>query len=107
MTVDHSLLPFFTITQLAERWQCSEKTVRRKIDRGELPAHKFGGLQRIGGVDVSDYERRNRIDYRAVPVVPESPELSNDSSALDGHRENGAAPVKAKRYDTFSRKRER
>lgn len=107
MTVDHSLQAFFTIAQIAERWQCSDKKVRRMIDRGDLPAHKFGGLWRISAADLSDYERRNRVDQRAVPAVPESPQMSNDSSGLKDLRDNGAAPVKAKRYDTFSRKRER
>lgn len=107
MTVDPSHQAFFTITQLAERWQCSDKTIRRMIDRGALPAHKFGALWRISVVDLSDYERRNRIDYRSVPAVPASPELSNDSSELEDLRENGASSRSAKKYDTFSRKRER
>lgn len=107
MTVDPSLQAFMTIAQNAKRWNCSDKSIRRLIDRGELPAHKFGGLWRISLVDLSDYERRNRIDYRAGPAVSASPVLSNDSSALVDHRENGASPIKAKRYDTFSRKRER
>ena len=98
---------FFTIAQIAERWQCSDKTIRRMIDRGALPAHKFGALWRISMADLSDYERRNRIDQRAVPVVPKSPQMSNDFSDFEDIRENGTAPVKAKRYATFSRKRER
>ena len=98
---------FFTIAQIAERLVCSDKTIRRMIDRGDLPAHKFGGLWRISAVDLSDYERRNRIDQRAFPAVPKSPQMSNDSSGLNDLRENGAASDKAKRYNTFSRKRER
>lgn len=106
MTVDPSHQAFFTIAQIAERWQCSEKKVRRLIDRGGLPAHKFGALWRISVIDLSDYERRNRVDQRAVPAVPASPKLSNDSSELNDLRENGTAPINAKRYDTFSRKRQ-
>ncbi|MDP6560270.1 MAG: helix-turn-helix domain-containing protein, partial [Candidatus Binatia bacterium] len=38
---------FFTIVQVAERLQVSEKTVRRMLVSGELPGYKFGGQYRI------------------------------------------------------------
>lgn len=53
-------IPFYTVKQIAERWQCSEKTVRRLIERGELIAHRLGGRHRISEADLTAYERVNR-----------------------------------------------
>ena len=52
--------PFYTVKQVAERRQCSEKTVRRLIARGELVAHRFGSQIRISEADLAAYERVNR-----------------------------------------------
>ena len=52
--------PFHTVAQVAERWQCSEKTVRRLVERGELIAHRFGSQIRISEADLTAYERVNR-----------------------------------------------
>lgn len=52
--------PFFTIAQLAERWQCSEKSVRRTISSGDLVAHRFHGKLRISADDLRAYERIRR-----------------------------------------------
>lgn len=52
--------PFHTVRQIAERWQCSEKTVRRAITRGDLVAHNLGGLQRVSDADLTACERANR-----------------------------------------------
>ncbi len=52
--------PFHTVAQVAERWQCSEKTVRRLIERGELVAHRLSSQIRISDTDLSAYERVNR-----------------------------------------------
>lgn len=52
--------PFYTVKQVAERQQCSEKTIRRLIARGELVAHRFGSQIRISEADLSAYERINR-----------------------------------------------
>jgi len=38
---------FFTIVQVAETLQVSEKTVRRMLVSGELPGYKIGGQYRI------------------------------------------------------------
>jgi len=38
---------FFTIAQVAEKLQVSEKTVRRMLLSGELPGYKIGGQYRI------------------------------------------------------------
>jgi len=42
---------FFTIAQIAEVMEISERSVRRWIDKGLLVAHKIGGLVRISEAD--------------------------------------------------------
>ncbi len=51
---------FSTVTELAERWQCSEKKVRREISAGRLIAHRFGRQLRISAHDREIYERLRR-----------------------------------------------
>ena len=53
-------IPYYTVKQIAERWQCSEKTVRRLIERGDLIAHRLGGGHRISEADLMAHERVNR-----------------------------------------------
>jgi excisionase family DNA binding protein len=55
-------VPFYTVGQIAERWQCSEKKVRRLIARGELIAHRFGSQLRISEADLKTFERVHRGD---------------------------------------------
>ena len=52
---------FWTIKQLADRWQCSKKKVHRLIAKGDLVAHRFGRQVRISRRDAINYERINRI----------------------------------------------
>ncbi len=61
--------PFFTVAQVAKRWQCSEKKVRRLIRRGVLAAYRFDGQWRIRDVDLMAYERLCRFEARVVPGV--------------------------------------
>jgi len=51
---------YFTVTEIAERWQCSERTLRRLIANGTLPVHRFGNLVRVSEADLTLYERSNR-----------------------------------------------
>lgn len=51
---------FYTVGQIAERWQCSPKTVRRLIARGALMAHRIGSGIRISDNDLKTYERMHR-----------------------------------------------
>jgi excisionase family DNA binding protein len=39
---------FLSVAEVAKRLDVSERTVRRKIKSGELPAHRMGKLIRIG-----------------------------------------------------------
>lgn len=51
---------FLTLNQVAERWQVSEKTVRRQVDRNQLKAHRIGGQLRIAEEDLLAYEKLAR-----------------------------------------------
>jgi excisionase family DNA binding protein len=53
---------FFTITEIAKRWRCSEKKVRRLVAKHDLIAHRFGALLRVSTRDLLTYERVNRWD---------------------------------------------
>jgi excisionase family DNA binding protein len=44
--------PWWTIAQVAEYWQISDETVRRMIQRGELPAYHVGRNVRIKAEDL-------------------------------------------------------
>jgi excisionase family DNA binding protein len=44
---------FFSVAEVAVRLDVSEKTVRRKIQSGALPAHRVGKLLRIGECDLA------------------------------------------------------
>lgn len=51
----------FTPRTLAERWECSERHVRKLIDKGDLPAFRLGGkLLRIRRETVESYELGDR-----------------------------------------------
>ena len=52
---------FFTIAEIANRWRCSEKNVRRLVAKGDLIAHRFGALLRVSAQDLRTYERVNRV----------------------------------------------
>ncbi len=53
-------LEFYTVSGIAQRWDCSEKHVRREIKKGNLVGHRFGKLVRVGDADLLRYERQNR-----------------------------------------------
>ncbi len=55
---------FFTIAEIADRWRCSEKKVRRLVAKDDLVAHRFGALLRVSALDLRTYERINRIADR-------------------------------------------
>jgi excisionase family DNA binding protein len=52
---------FFTIAEIANRWRCSEKKVRRLVAKRDLVAHRFGALVRVSAQDLRTYERVNRM----------------------------------------------
>ena len=52
--------PFYTVEQLAERWQLSVRTVRRFIKAGELSVHRIGTQIRIAASAVMQFEKLRR-----------------------------------------------
>jgi len=47
---------FFTVAQLAVRWQVNPRTVRRWIDEGKLAAVRVGDLVRVPADQVRAFE---------------------------------------------------
>ncbi len=61
-THEPSSSQYRTVPEIADRWQCSERHVRRVIASGQLTAHRFGRLVRVSEADLRVYERMNRAD---------------------------------------------
>ena len=51
---------FLTVVEVADRLGVSPKHVRRAIDRGELPVHRFGRAVRIAPEDLERFISRHR-----------------------------------------------
>lgn len=51
--------PFFTIPELADRWQVNHKTVRAMIDRNELPHFRVGKHIKVTSQAVLGHEGWN------------------------------------------------
>ena len=49
---------FLTIGQVAEQWQVGQRTVRRWIAEGNLPAYRVGGLVRVRRGDLDNFAKR-------------------------------------------------
>ena len=49
---------FSTIRQIAERYQTSERQVRRWIEAGDLVVHRYGRMVRIQRKDHDDFEKQ-------------------------------------------------
>jgi excisionase family DNA binding protein len=56
---------FFTIRDVADRFNLSARTVQRLVETGELASHKFSGAVRISEADLQSFIARSR---RAVPL---------------------------------------
>lgn len=55
-TAPRKALPRFnSIAKVAVLLDVSEKTIRREIERGELPVHRIGGRLRISEWDLAAY----------------------------------------------------
>lgn len=50
-----------TVQQTAEHLQLSDKTIKRKIAAGELPAHRFGSRWRIAEEDLRLFKLQRRV----------------------------------------------
>lgn len=48
------------LASVAARLGVSVKTVRRMVDRGDLPFHRFGRLLRVSDADIAEYIASHR-----------------------------------------------
>ena len=53
---------FYTPAEIAGRWQCSLRHVRRVIASGGLPVHRFGKIVRVSHTDLRAHEKTRRMD---------------------------------------------
>jgi excisionase family DNA binding protein len=53
-------MQFLTIREVAERLNVATRTVRRWIDLGLLPVHRFGRTVRISGSDLAAFLATHR-----------------------------------------------
>lgn len=51
---------FLSVAEVAESLGLCERTVKRRIESGELAAHKFGQKWKIKEADLQDYIARSR-----------------------------------------------
>jgi excisionase family DNA binding protein len=51
---------FLTINEVAEALDVTDRTVRRWIQSGQLVAHRFGHVVRIGTTDFETFLRQHR-----------------------------------------------
>lgn len=52
---------FYTVKETAQHLRLCEKQIRRLIERGELPAHRFGTALRIKKQAIDAYAEARRI----------------------------------------------
>lgn len=53
--------PLMTMSQVAERWQVSIETVKRRIRSGQLPALKLGRCVRVSPTCLVAYENNRKL----------------------------------------------
>lgn len=75
-----SLPRVFKISDIAERWECSEHHVRKVIESGELRAFRIGKLWRVRLDAIDEYEARAAVEPK--PPRP-SPKPSEPPMHLD------------------------
>jgi excisionase family DNA binding protein len=51
----------FSIETVATHLDVSEKTIRRRIETGELRAHRVGRLLRVSELDLAAYIAKSRV----------------------------------------------
>jgi excisionase family DNA binding protein len=52
---------FYTVKETAQYLRLCEKQIRRLIERGELPAYRFGAALRIKKQEIDAYVEEQRI----------------------------------------------
>ena len=52
--------PFYSLPEVANRYDVSLRTVRRWVDAGELIPHRFGRQLRVSAEDLTTFEKLRR-----------------------------------------------
>lgn len=65
-------MKLFTLREVAEALQVSEKTIRRLVSRGDLVGFKVGdrGQLRVKSEDLEAYLERHRVHVRSQADAP-------------------------------------
>ena len=53
---------YFSIKQVSEKLNLSQKTIRRHISSGRLASYKIGGAYRINEVDIESFLNGNKVN---------------------------------------------
>jgi excisionase family DNA binding protein len=68
---EDALAKLLDVRGIARAYGISEKTVRRAIERGDLPATRFGRAIRIHPLDAEEWRQRNRLAPSPLSVMPD------------------------------------
>ncbi|HET7094267.1 MAG TPA: helix-turn-helix domain-containing protein, partial [Thermomicrobiales bacterium] len=82
---------FLTAWEAAAQLGVHERTVRRAIARGALPATKHAGVYRIAPEDLGGFRAASAPGQESEPPVPRPPQLR--LVALPSPLDPGALPV--------------
>lgn len=89
----------FNLSDVAERWDCSEAHVRKVVETGELRAFRIGKLWRIRGDAIDEFEARafvqpsTTMQTQPEPVAPrQDPNPALTRVRLQGLRDRSKKP---------------
>lgn len=76
---------WLSTVEAARRLGVIPATLRRLIDRGELPAYRFGRVIRLKAIDVAEFVERARISGTTprLSLADVAAELGVDLDAID------------------------
>jgi excisionase family DNA binding protein len=59
---------FYTVKELSQKFSLAQETIRRMMDRGELPYYQIAGRKRFAKEDIAKYlEQQKREGKRGKP----------------------------------------
>lgn len=80
-----------TSTQAVERFGMSRPTLKKKISKGMIPAHKVGTHTRLSTRDVLEHLRRSHLDHLLDFVSLALKDASDGAEPHDGAEARGGA----------------
>lgn len=81
-------LPALSYKQLAFRWGVSRMTIRRVVDRGELPAMKLAGKMVVLGEDWKSYEEQCKANHTPSSSQERTPAFCASDTTTKAEEEN-------------------